>query len=386
LVVVFTICANLMCIFFSFLKGALELAINHGGKATTPKELYSLLCRHKPVNTTMVYVHPRPMRVIDKQQLSSMLPGVRQLSYARFPELCPGASGTEALTFFTASLSPAGSDKMGTLVRAKSVHSKRHNTGMNTWLSANLQTFLDGTTTALALGSADAALVIGPGEGCVHLCTAVVPPLRIEEKSLRAVRRENTMAKKLSARTLHQVAMAEGIQSFATNGSSLEVFVPVALEVPEVAVKFEVTMASNAKSSPTPWSYSANDKFGYRKGHALRCNKPTMLLPPWVTEHCRRVFDLGNTAGHSKRSAASLHQELTSGRMKAVWNLRLGFSEARLKTMFSTMAQKKKKSDAAAKSKKKAAASAAAGDEGGGDEGGVDISDDVTRTQVTSFL
>jgi len=327
--------------FTSFVKGALETAVNHGGSAKDEKELYSLLCQHKPANTTLVFVQPKPMQMTGKS-LSGILKGIRQCSFARFPEPPAGASFAEALDFFTCSLSPAGCAEMETRVKLQSVHAKRGTVAGVEWLAAHLEVFKEGTRTTLALGSADEALVTEDGCGCVHPCTTVVPPLREVDKSQRAQRKEAAIAKKLGARTLHQVALAEGIEFFVTNGSTQKAYEPVALDVPEVAVKFEVTMASNATSEPQPWSYSADDKFGFKSGHALRKNKPIMRLPGPLLTFCRTTFDRGNTAGHSKRSAAAVWHDLLAGELKAKWHLRTGFSEARLKAMFSSMSQKKK--------------------------------------------
>jgi len=133
-----------------------------------------------------------------------------------------------------------------------------------------------------------------------------------------------------------------------------------------------------------PWSYSADDKFGFKSGHALRKNKPIMRLPGPLLTLCRTTFDRGNTAGHSKRSAAAVWHDLLAGELKAKWHLRTGFSEARLKAMFSSMSQKKKGAE-----KVVAVPVAVAGGGGGGHdlegcERGDDISDDVTATVVAS--
>jgi hypothetical protein len=134
----------LISICFSFLKGALERAVNHGGIAETPQQLYDLLCRHKPVNTTMALLRPRPLHFEgDPLPLS----GIRSISYARFPEVRPAAkedAGTERLNFFTCTLSPGGSAQMQTKEQLQSVHTKSRQKAMGGVAPRELGSALDG--------------------------------------------------------------------------------------------------------------------------------------------------------------------------------------------------------------------------------------------------
>jgi len=362
----------LISICFSFLKGALERAVNHGGIAETPQQLYDLLCRHKPVNTTMALLRPRPLHFEgDPLPLS----GIRSISYARFPEVRPAAkedAGTERSIFFTCTLSPGGSAQMQTKEQLQSVHTKSRQKAMGEWLRENLEALLTGTETSLQHNAVSEA-----GTGCTHLCTAVVRPLSEDEKTQKAARHDERIAKQLCQRTMHQVALADCMESFLTKGSSQKAFVPRQMDVPQVTVDFSLAIAANAKSKERkPWAYTAGDNFGYKSRHAVRCNKPAMSIPEEVTEYCRRAFDLGNTKGHARRSAAAVHDELKrDGPLKRSWNLRAGFPEAKVKTMFSSLAQVRKKSQ-----KKAGAAGVAAAGDNRGAAVGEEISDDVTAT------
>ena len=101
-----------------------------------------------------------------------------------------------------------------------------------------------------------------------------------------------------------------------------------------------------------------------------------MSIPENVKQHCQSAFDLGNTKGHARRSAAAVHDELKrDGPLKRCWNLRAGFPEAKVKTMFSALAQVRKKSQ-----KKAGAAGVAAAGDNRVAAVGEEISDDVTAT------
>ena len=97
--------------------------------------------------------------------------------------------------------------------------------------------------------------------------------------------------------------------------------------------------------------------------HHHHHHPPLLLLPPLLTSSARR-------------SAATVHDELKrDGPLKRCWNLRAGFPEAKVKTMFSSLEQARKR-----KQKKAGAAGVAAAGDNRVAAMGEEISDDVTAT------